>query len=126
MMEAAAATPTRKQQQVLDYLRNGKTPAHIAKRMGISTNGVYGHMRKLRKMGLLNNSTPAAVAETNGGAAASNGHSDIPVLDLLRDAQSEAAKRIDHLNRVIEEAEQEKSAIAMLLDHPDTPEGLKG
>lgn len=44
---------TSKQQTVLDGLKAGKSAKEIAKEMRISVNGVYGHIRRLRKLGAL-------------------------------------------------------------------------
>jgi biotin operon repressor len=43
---------TQKQREVLNYLHAGRHPAEIAQTMGISTNGVYQHMKRLKEAGL--------------------------------------------------------------------------
>jgi hypothetical protein len=43
---------THKQREVLAYLHGGVHPTEIAKKLGISRNGVYQHMRRIREAGL--------------------------------------------------------------------------
>lgn len=51
-MTVASKEPlTKKQQRAFDLLSSGKSPAQAAKRMGITTNGVYGHLRRIREKG---------------------------------------------------------------------------
>lgn len=103
-----AAAPTRKQAQVLGHLKRGKTPAQIAKQMGISKNGVYGHIRKLKAAGLL---------DTNGGEeaaeASSNGHQPVgyDTVAAIEKARAVGIERIQALEKTIEQAEVEKHAI---------------
>lgn len=67
--------PTKKQQTVLGLLAEGKDATAIAKRMKISTNGVYGHIRKLREKGLIDaDGKPANGGAATVAAAESNGH----------------------------------------------------
>lgn len=51
-MANSTASLTPKQQQVYDGLASRKTITAIAKKMGITTTGVYGHMRNIRKAGV--------------------------------------------------------------------------
>lgn len=44
---------TEKQQQVLEMHRANKGPAEIAEALGISTQGVHGHIKRLRNKGLI-------------------------------------------------------------------------
>lgn len=42
---------SKKQKKVKSALENGKTPTQVAKSMGISTAGVYGHIRRIQAKG---------------------------------------------------------------------------
>lgn len=42
---------SKKQEKVKSALENGKTPTQVAKSMGISTAGVYGHIRRIQAKG---------------------------------------------------------------------------
>jgi DNA-binding CsgD family transcriptional regulator len=64
-MTDAKLTP--KQQQVFGLLDDGKKVPEIAKQMKISPSGVYGHMRRIRQLGV---KLPTETIESNGGGAA--------------------------------------------------------
>lgn len=91
-MEASTAVkPTAKQAKVLGYVKEGKTPAEIAKRLRITTNGVYGHIRKLKAKGLIDGGDPAP--------ASSNGSHPTASLEevhlILAKAKDTAAARVE-------------------------------
>lgn len=44
---------TEKQRQVLELHNEGKNPTEIAEALGISSQGVHGHFRRLRSKGLM-------------------------------------------------------------------------
>lgn len=52
-----------KQKRVLDLLNKGKSPTETAKALGISVNGIYGHMRRIEAKGY------AVPRSTNGRSA---------------------------------------------------------
>lgn len=70
---------SKKQKKVYDLLQKGKTPKQIAAKMGISVNGVYGHMRRIEAAGFevqrsgrggsSDRATPAPAASQNGNGA---------------------------------------------------------
>lgn len=53
---------TEAQQRVLTLLGEDKSPTEIAKDMGITSQGVHGHMSRLRKRGLLPGEPAASTA----------------------------------------------------------------
>lgn len=87
-MEAATAVkPTAKQSTVLGLLAQGKTASEIAKRMKITPNGVYGHMRRLKELGLLDeNGAPVEAKATTKDTASSNGSG--PKSEALSEVES--------------------------------------
>jgi FixJ family two-component response regulator len=44
---------TERQGEVLNLVRAGRNPTEIGKELGISSQGVHGHIRRLRERGLL-------------------------------------------------------------------------
>lgn len=110
MEAAAAAKPTPKQAKVLGYLSQGKSVAEIAKRMKISNNAVYGHMRALKDRGLLDEEG-AVGASREEVPATSNGHGPNEFVEALQAARSQAEKRVAVLNEEIKEREVEKNTI---------------
>lgn len=62
---------TKKQQQVVKLIREGKTPDHIARKMRITRNAVYGHIARMKRKGIsLDLPEPA----TQGAKQGANGH----------------------------------------------------
>lgn len=86
----ATKQPTRKQQQVLDLLDQDKTATQIAKAMGITPNGVHGHIRRMRATGLLNKNGQRK-ASSNGRAVGAKA----PTADQVSALASDALKKID-------------------------------
>lgn len=81
MTEAA----TERQQQVLEMLKAGVPTAEIAKKLGISDNGVYQHKRRLVQKGLL----PA-----NHSGTTTNQGAEAAISQLTQDAEK-AVKAVD-------------------------------
>ncbi len=99
---------TKKQKQVLGYIAKGKTPKQIATRMGISVNGVYGHIRKLKAINALdaNGKPPAAEASPS----ASNGHDGKALKEvesLIKAAQGAADARQAEIDEAIRGIDRE-------------------
>lgn len=61
---------TAKQAQVYDLLDRGETPPAIAKKLKISSSGVYGHMRNIREAGV---TLPSERVAANGDATNGDG-----------------------------------------------------
>ena len=51
---------TDRQRDVLRLHRDGRNPTEIGKELGISSQGVHGHLRRLRGHGLIEDGAPAA------------------------------------------------------------------
>lgn len=93
---------TKRQQVVLDGLAAKKTPDEIAKQMGISVNGVYGHIRRLKKAGLLSangkkRGRPRGSARKSRPRASRNSRRNVgvetPVIRKMLDARADVEKR---------------------------------
>jgi predicted ArsR family transcriptional regulator len=52
------STLTERQADVLRLYREGKSPTEIGKELDISSQGVHGHLRRLRAHGLIEGDTP--------------------------------------------------------------------
>lgn len=104
-------TLTKKQQKVFDLLQQGLKPQAIATRMKISTNGVYGHMKRIREAGF---------EIPNGDNAAANGAARAEALvqidALVKDAIGTAEERM----RAIDARRSELSEERDKLDSEDT------
>jgi predicted transcriptional regulator len=116
-----------RQKPVLEGIEAGKKPADIAKEMGISVNGVHGHIRRLRAAGAL----PKAKARANGGAKtkgaakrttsarkpSSNGRRAVsrsnlsPVVTAMRKAHEKADKRVAEIDSQIAKLTKEREQI---------------
>lgn len=83
-MSTTAVKLTPKQQQVIDGLDRGEAPPAIAKKMRISASGVYGHIRNIRKLGVV---IPGESLGTNG-----DGPADPPAPPLVGDSSGAAAQ----------------------------------
>jgi hypothetical protein len=99
---------SKKQKKVYDLLQKGKTPKEVASKMGISVNGVYGHMRRIENAGFEvprsgrggssgRTETPAPAASPNGGGAVSQ--VDIGVEALVKTIE-------DRIGSIKEEADE--------------------
>ena len=80
------ANITPKQEQVLAALGKGRTVDQVAKSMKISKSGVYGHIRRMREMGV---EVPGASAERPGQSAlahANGGARDVSVKEFIESA----------------------------------------
>lgn len=60
---------SKKQQQVLKLLREGKTPAEIAKQIKATRSAVYGHMSRIKGKGVALPEHEAASTSGNGRSA---------------------------------------------------------
>lgn len=120
-MEAATvvAKPTAKQAKVLGLIAKGKSASQIAKAMGISTNGVYGHIRKLKDRGLLDADGKLSASEQQAQDTITLGNgsqSDIPesmaeVKRILNQATEVAEKRQEAIKARLEAIGQESEAL---------------
>jgi DNA-binding CsgD family transcriptional regulator len=131
-MTTTATTPTNdpplteKQQQVLDLLAQDKTPTQIAEALNITSQGVHGHMQRLRRRGLIpGEAAPSQGARRNRGsrkAATSAGITPTDAFAEVRasiDAQrqgltaraSELDQEIDDLKAEIDRRRTEKRGV---------------
>lgn len=108
-----------RKREVLSLTRDGKTPTEVAAAMSISVNGVYEHMRVLRKDGFLPKSrrrrsggngrrkeTPTAVVSSNGARGG------FVVVETLRRAVSETDEAIESLRNEMAELSERQHRIA--------------
>jgi predicted transcriptional regulator len=63
---------TERQRDVLRLVREGKSPTEIGKELSISSQGVHGHMRRLREHGLIPALKPTARKPAAKPSAAPN------------------------------------------------------
>lgn len=68
-MADAAEKLTKRQKEVLDRLKAGKTPAEIAKALSMTTNAVYQYRRRFEKKGLLKKGDRVNAAPANSGSS---------------------------------------------------------
>lgn len=69
MTPTTTTTPadlTDRQKAVLELVRKGKSPTAIGKELGISSQGVHGHLRKLRERGLVDSEPVRSKKPRNG------------------------------------------------------------
>lgn len=138
--------PSKKQQQVLGLIAEGQKPKDIAKRMKISVNGVYGHMRKLKAKGLLTedgqitDSLDGVAAKATAKAkvkAATNGGTHGGTVDQVRsivegtiktieNRQGEASTRQKEISVEIARLREEDDALAHEQDTLDKQKAALG
>jgi predicted ArsR family transcriptional regulator len=107
---------TKRQKDVLRLVREGKNPTEIGKELGISSQGVHGHMRRLRDRGLL----PAADRAKPAGrprATANHKVSPTSALEAVRATVREQLEAIDARQAAIE---REITALTEERDQLDT------
>lgn len=108
---------TSKQKKVVTALEAGKSPKDIAKSMGISVNGVHGHIRRLRKIGALPQPTGSRSragtrrATTRGRRASSNGRLKSPAARALAKAVSQAKGRLHEIDVERQKLDAEEAEI---------------
>lgn len=94
-------TLTPKQEEVLSLLADGVKPPAIAKKLKISTSGVYGHMRNMRRAGVtLPTEDLSALGaqdhEAKVAASADNGRPPTPeefIAEALHNVQEQVRER---------------------------------
>lgn len=102
---------TERQQAVLALTQENKNPTEIGKELGISSQGVHGHLRKLRAAGLL--------PELAGKKAADNGRSDtVTAAGAFREIQQSIARQqrdlatqLPRIDKAIEAKQDEIKAL---------------
>lgn len=117
-MPAATDDLTDRQRDVLRLLREGKNPTEIGRELGISSQGVQGHMRRLRQKGLAEPAAsprtvaPAANARTRGPAAPFDPASTIAaVQQAIADERAKLDRREAEINAEFERLRAEQQAI---------------
>lgn len=98
----------KKQAEVLGLLEGGKTPVEVAKKLGISPNGVYGHMRRIEAKGYAvprgkSNASPAKAKRRGRPKASSNGSGPVGAIDA-------------GIKKLIQQAETRSKAIKVEAD----------
>lgn len=86
-MSTTAVKLTPKQQQVIEALDRGEAPPAIAKKMKISASGVYGHIRNIRKLGIV---IPGESLGSNGDGPTADAEPLIPPGGYTPSAEDEA------------------------------------
>jgi predicted ArsR family transcriptional regulator len=81
---------TERQADVLRLTQEGKNPTDVGRELGISSQGVHGHLRRLRAKGLLPDEEPRPRARRR------NGRTPAPVdyLSAIREAAERAEREI--------------------------------
>lgn len=93
---------TAKQRRVYALLEEGHKPAEIAKRMKITRSGVYGHIRHIRRAGVV---LPEERPFTNGEVASPNGEVAVDgVEEMLSVAIASSKAEYDALGERLNEA----------------------
>jgi DNA-binding CsgD family transcriptional regulator len=121
-MTTTATTPTNdpplteKQQQVLDLLAQDKTPTQIAEALNITSQGVHGHMQRLRRRGLIpGEAAPSQGARRNRGSRKAATSAGITPTDAQRQGltarASELDQEIDDLKAEIDRRRTEKRGV---------------
>lgn len=111
-----------KQEQVLKLHKEGKNATEIAKEMGIKSNGVHAHIRRLRAKGLIpkvsgsrkSGSTRKSKATTtrNSRRASSPRSPRVPAsVKALEQAKAQAAKRVEQIDAEIAKLTDERNAL---------------
>lgn len=111
--------PTRKQQQILDLLSEGKTPDQIAKRQKVTTNAIYGHLRRLRANGWIDGENNVldmatlAIPPVSSNGSSENGEEAAAdrMKNLIRNAIKVADTRLDEIDAERGEIKEEMLAL---------------
>lgn len=131
--ETADQGLTDRQQEVLRLTREGKNPTEVGRELGISSQGVHGHLRKLRQRGLIEGEPTTSTAKprpARRGAAPRNGTPFDPAatIDAVRQAIAQQREALDareaEIDSEIATLRDEKQAIAAARKELDklTPE----
>lgn len=105
----AKAELSRKQAQVVTLVQQGKSVKQIARRMKISDNGVYGHMRKIKEkeLGHLLEGAPAPTPASSNGSS-ENGE---VVSEALTRLHAQITEAIGTADERLQEIETRRQAI---------------
>jgi predicted ArsR family transcriptional regulator len=90
------STLTERQADVLRLYREGKSPTEIGKELDISSQGVHGHLRRLRAHGLIEGDTPKPPAAPR--RARSNAVEPFDPADSIRAVVRTITAQLDALN----------------------------
>lgn len=100
-------------QEVLELTQQGKNPTEVGAALGITSQGVHGHLRRLREKGLL---PPDPKAK--GRKSDANGRPDFNVQTAFAEVRASIARQRDDLdtyvagvNRELEALEERKKAL---------------
>lgn len=111
---------TDRQKDVLRLVKAGKNPTEIGRELGISSQGVHGHLRRLRGHGLIEAEAPAPAAKAaarRGGKPANGRQSFDPASTIaaVQQAITEQRAQLDNreaeIDAEIETLKAEKKAI---------------
>lgn len=80
-----------KQREVLTLVRDGKNPTDVGRAMGITSQAVHGHLRRLRSRGLL----PEGPAKSGRASAPSNGFDPANALAAIHAAARQQVTEIE-------------------------------
>lgn len=103
---------TERQSDVLRLTKEGKNPTDVAKELGISSQGVHGHLRRLRAKRLL-----APDAPKRKGA---NGRAEVDYLATIRlaaeQAEQDIRKRQSEIDQAIANLQAERDGLNAALE----------
>lgn len=120
---------SKKQQQVLTHLEKGRTPKEIAKKMGVTVTGIYGHMRRIERKGhTVPRSGQSKPATPTPAKASTNGHSQYgkETLALIELAERRAETIKSEIEVTEAEVEERKKTLDKLIGESDLVEGMLG
>jgi predicted ArsR family transcriptional regulator len=90
---------TERQQQVLKLTTEGKNPTEIGEALGISSQAVHGHFRRLRAHGLLNGGTSAPAPSSKHSIAATLKSAMSAIDRTIAEQRKEIERSIAQLER---------------------------
>src|SRR5688500_8847872 len=94
---------TDRQRDVLELHRKGKNPTEIGKELGISSQGVHGHMRRLKQRGLIEDDGPKAGKKPKNGVT----HDPSKALEAVQATINQQEQNLmDRLDEIAHEREQ--------------------
>jgi predicted ArsR family transcriptional regulator len=126
---------TERQRDVLRLVREGKNPTEIGKELEISSQGVHGHLRRLRTHGLIEEGQlatakpaarkPRAAPATNARPSFDPASTIRVVVQAIKEQRNELDRREEEIDAEIARLQDEKRAIGAARQelHKLTPDG---
>lgn len=107
---------TERQREVLDMFKEGLPTAEIAKRLGVSDNGVYQHKRRLVERGFLPKTRKNGRGRRRQRATSADGAQARPKASIFEKIVGEAHRGVQAINSEMERLDSRETELTAELE----------